>query len=161
MPARLTWFAAAFSVAFAFAACGGGGTTETPTPVKSTPLAGTFEGQSWTAATGRASAWPFDDGGLRWIDVSATAITCQDFAPEGQLIGTIPWHDGEAYELGLKQNLTFVTRSDAGIENKVAFNGRVEVISAPDAGGVGTVRIRARFDDSFDVEGEVQLNVCD
>lgn len=158
MPARFLLLAAAL-LAFAFVACGGGGTPSS-TPVKSTPLAGTYAGQSWTAATGRASPWPFDDGGERWIDVSANAITCQDFAPEGQLIGTIPWHTGEAYDLGLKQNLTFVVRGDAGIENKVAFNGRVEVIAAPDA-GVGTVRIRARFSDGFDVEGEVQLNVCD
>lgn len=157
---RLAPFAAAFTVALVVAACGGG-TPQTSTPVKATPLAGTYDGQAWTAATGRASAWPFDDGGLRWIDVSATAITCQDFAPEGQLIGTIPWHDGEAYDLGLQENLTFVVRGDAGTENKVAFNGRVEVLSAPDAGGVGTVRIRARFSDNFDVEGEVQLNVCD
>lgn len=157
---RLAPFAAAFTVAFVFAACGGP-TTPTSTPVKSTPLAGTVDGQSWTASPGRASPWPFEDGGLRWIDVSATAITCQDFAPVGQLIGTIPWHAGEAYDLGLQENLTFVVRGDAGTENKVAFNGRVEVISAPDAGGVGTVRIRARFSDNFDVEGEVQLNVCD
>jgi hypothetical protein len=40
----------------------------------------------------------------------------------------------------------------------VAF---VVAACGPGAGGVGTVRIRARFSDDFDVEGEVQLDVCD
>lgn len=140
-------------------ACGGGGPSSS-TPVASTPLAGTFNGQPWTAAKGRAKPWTFDDAGERWIDIASTPVTCSQFFADSQLIGTIPWQTGATFELGLKDNLTFVMDTDAGIQNYVATNGRVEVISAPDA-GTGVVRIRAKFGADFSVEGEIQLEVCD
>lgn len=152
-------FAALSALAVAAVACGGSGPS-TPTPVASTPLAGTFDGRPWTAAKGTATARSFNDPGERWIDIGDAPIACNDFNARAQLIGTIPWKTGEAFELGLSQNVTFVVDTDAGISNKVATNGRIEVVSAPDA-GTGTVRIRARFSDKFTIEGEVQLDVCD
>jgi hypothetical protein len=138
-------------------ACGGG---SSGTPVASTPLAGTFNGQPWTAQKGRANPWGFDDGGERWIDIASSALPCGSFGGDPQIIGTIRWQTGAAYDLGLQENLTFVVQSGGTPQNYVATTGRVEVISAPDA-GTGTVRLRAKFDEDFDVEGEIQLDVCD
>ena len=141
-------------------ACGPGGSS-TPTPVASTPLAGTYNGSPWTAQKGRAKAWPVGDGGERWLDVASAALPCSSFGGDPQLIGTIPWQTGVAVDFGLQENLTFVVDDGSGTPmNYVATNGRLEVISAPDA-GTGVVRIRAKYNDQFSVEGEVQLDVCD
>lgn len=144
-----------------FVACGGGGTTMQPTPVKDTPLAGSVDGQPWAASSGTASgSRSFSDAGEKWIDVSSSALTCSTFG-QAQLIGVIPWQAGTSYDLSLAKNLTIVVERDGGTpSNKIATSGRVEVISAP-ATGVGVVRIRARFNDSNTVEGQVSLNVCD
>lgn len=139
--------------------CGGGGGPSTD-PVPATPLAGTFDGRPWTAAKGTASARSFNDPGERWIDISSTALACSTFGGEAQLIGTVPWTTGASYEFGFTKNLTFVVRTDGGVDNKVATTGRMEIISAPDA-GTGTIRLRARFGGDFSVEGEVQVEVCD
>jgi hypothetical protein len=152
------WLAVAAVVLVTALSCGGGSPSSS-TPVASTPLAGTVDGKPWTASQGRANPWNFDDGGERWLDISSAPLSCSQFFADAELIGTVPWHAGEAYDLGLQQNLTFVVKTDAGLQNYVATNGRVEVISAPDA-GIGTVRIRAKFGSDFSVEGEVKLDVC-
>ncbi|MEW5741075.1 MAG: hypothetical protein AB1938_19290 [Myxococcota bacterium] len=139
--------------------CGGGGGPSTD-PIPATPLAGTFDGKPWTAAKGTASTRAFNEPGERWIDIASTALSCQSFGGEAQIIGTIPWTTGAVEEFGLSKNVTFVVRTDGGIDNLVATTGRLEVISAPDA-GTGAIRLRAKFGSDFSVEGEVQLDVCD
>jgi hypothetical protein len=134
-----------------------------PTPVKSTPLAGTVDGQPWQAISATASARKaFSDGGERWIDVSGTdQLNCTSYNQQVQLIGTVPWVTGEAYGLSFTQNLTILTRiPDGGIINNIALSGRVEVVSAPDA-GVGTLRIRASAGSGNSVEGQIDVTVCD
>lgn len=135
-----------------------------PEPVKTTPLAGTIDGQPWAAVSAIASARrAFDeDGGRRWIDVGAGRFTCADFVPRAELIGTVPWQVA-SYELSLRNNLTFVVRqADGGIDNLVATSGRVELVTAPapDA-GPATLRVRAKFDAENTVEGEIAVVVCD
>ena len=132
-------------------------------PVKSTPLAGTVDGQAWQASSATGSAQKaFSDGGERWIDVSGTAqLTCTGYNQAVQLIGTVPWVTGEAYNLSLARNLTILTRTaDGGIMNNIALSGRVEVLSAPDS-GVGTLRIRAASGSGNGVEGQIDVTVCD
>ncbi|MFZ5438610.1 MAG: hypothetical protein ACOZQL_01310 [Myxococcota bacterium] len=158
----MRWLAA--STAVLAAACGApAGSSPTLAVVERTPLAGTIDGAPWVARSAVASARrAFDDGGSRWIDVGAGAFTCADFVPRAELIGTVRWTP-TAYELSLRDNLTFVVeRADGGIGNLVATTGRVEVVSAPgpDA-GPALLRIRARFDARNEVEGEVAVTVCD
>lgn len=146
------------------AACGAPTSTPTVVPVKSTPLAGTIGGAPWTARSAVASARrAFDeDGGRRWIDLGAGSFGCADFVPHAEIIGTVPW-EAAAYELSLRNNLTFVVRQpDGGIDNLVATTGRVELLSAPgpDA-GPATLRLRAKFGADNDVEGEIAVTVCD
>lgn len=143
-----------------FVGCGPDETPEdtSATPVASTPLAGTFKGQPWTAAQGRARAWSFGEGNERWIDVGSSPLGCNG-AGDAQLIGTIDWAPGTSYALSLTRNLTFSYDDNGTSENLVAITGRVELVSAPDQ-GLATVRIRARYDADFSVEGEVQLEVC-
>jgi hypothetical protein len=101
------------------------------------------------------------DAGRRSLEISNKVIACGDFAAHSQILGLVPWTVG-SYELSLQQNLTFAVDVDGGIDNLVATNGRVEVLSAPgpDA-GVATLRIRATFDSDNSVEGEVAITVCD
>lgn len=133
-----------------------------PTPVASTPLSGTVGGAAWAAVSATASARRSfsDDGGERWIDIGSGAFDCSDFVPEAQIIGVFPWKV-DAYALSFNRNLTFVVHeADGGIENLVATNGRVEVISAPDA-GTATLRIRARYDAENEIEGQIDVTICD
>lgn len=147
------------------AACGAPPTPEPvpPTPVASTPLTGKIDGVAWTPRSAVASARRAfsDDGGERWIDLGVGTFDCSNFIPEAELIGTVPWTVG-AYDFSLRQNVTFVVEEDGKTVNKVATNGRIELLSAPgpDA-GVATLRIRARFDADNEIEGEVSLTVCD
>jgi hypothetical protein len=148
------------------AGCGPAASTTppAPVPVKSTPLAGTVNGQPWAPVSATASARKAfsEDGGEKWIDLGATHFTCNDFVPEAEVIGTIPWQTGAAYDLSLSHNLTIITHKPdgGGIVNNIAISGRVEVISAPDA-GVGTIRIRANASSDNAVEGQIDVTVCD
>ena len=151
-----------FGVLVALAGCGPASQTEGDAGVKSTPLAGTVNGQPWTAASATASAHKaFGDGGEKWLDVGSTAFTCSTFIPDAQLIGVVPWQVG-TYPLSLSRNLTLVTRSTDGgsTMNNVAISGRVEILSAPDA-GVATMRIRATANSQNTVEGQLDVQVCD
>ncbi len=135
-----------------------------PTPVSSTPLAGTWNGVPWRAVSGVASARRAfsDDAGSRWLDVKNGQLTCADFVPAAQIIGIIPWQVG-GYDLSFQHNLTFVVdRPDGGLDNLVATQGRVELVDAPgpDA-GPAHLRIRAHFDAQNSIEGEVTVTVCD
>ncbi|MGV3619713.1 MAG: hypothetical protein ACO1OB_02790 [Archangium sp.] len=137
---------------------------EPPKPVVSTPLTGEVAGAAWSPKSAVASARRAfsDDKTERWIDLGVGDFDCSDFLPDAEIIGTLPWQTG-AYSLGLQRNLTFVVQeADGGIRNKVATDGRVEFIDAtgPDA-GPSIVRIRARFDADNEIEGQVEISVCD
>ena len=160
MTARLVGIVTAVLVGLV-AGCGGPPEQQKPTPVKTTPLTGTVDGQAWTPIAATARTQSFSDPGERWIDISATAFTCATFVPEAEIIGTVPWVTGTAYELSLARNLTIIThKPDGGIVNNIATNGRVEIVSAPDA-GVGTIRIRASAGTGNRVEGQIDVSVCD
>ncbi len=140
-----------------------GPSTPQPVPVKQQVLTGNIGGQPFTFKSGTASGSKAfgSDGGQKWIDVyDAPAIDCTVFSPGAQreVLGTIPWQV-TSYDLGFSQNLTLLSM---GSHNDVAISGRVEIVSAPppDA-GMATIRIRAYVDADNNVEGEVQLSVCD
>lgn len=131
-----------------------------PTPVATTPLQGTVGGASWTAVSATASGSQGFNPGDKWVDIGAGTFDCTAFVPDSDIIVNVPWVEG-AYALSFSKNLTFVVReADGGIENKVATSGRVEVISAPDA-GTATLRIRAKFDEANSIEGQIDVSVCD
>jgi hypothetical protein len=74
----------------------------------------------------------------------------------------VPWQTGAAYNFDFTHNATFSWQDDAGTSvNDVAIDGRIEIISAPpDAGALGTVRLRADFDANNHVEGQFSVWVC-
>ena len=152
-----------FPLALALAGCGGAMMEPVdagPVPVATTPLQGTIGGAPWTAVSATAKGSRGFNPGDKWVDIGSGTFTCDDFVAESDLIVNVPWAT-EAYALSLQHNLTFVVHeADGGIQNKVATSGRVEVISAPDA-GTATLRIRARFDAQNSVEGQIDVKVCD
>ena len=145
-----------------FAACGPAGTS-IPLAVNAAPLAGTLGGIPWRAVGGVASKSAFSpDSGTRRVEIGNKVIACNDFGAHAQVLTLVPWTVG-TYELSLQRSLTFaVDLEDGGIDNLVATQGRVEVVTAPgpDA-GPASLRIRAAFDADNAVEGEATITVCD
>ena len=132
----------------AFNGCGGSGGPQGGGPVASTPLAGNIDGRPFTPISALAVTSSFFDGGVRWFNVYEQAASCANTNPSlplggRSILSEVPYNTGQSYNLsfgGGGHTVTFVVNRDSGYDNLIAFNGRIEVISAPqDAGSIGKI----------------------
>ena len=168
---RKPWNGLMIAAAMAVA-CGGngnGGDAGNPgSPVASTPLTGVIQGRTFTPVGAVAVVDTFSDAGMRFLSVYEVAANCSNTNPQiqqgqGAILGYIAWKTGLTYNLDFTHSITLVYPDDAGTpQNDIAISGRVEEIDAPpDAGAMGTLRIRANFDAQNNVEGQVSVMACD
>lgn len=142
-------------------ACGSDSAADGDEPVAQKALSGTIGGKAFEAVS--AVARPgFEEGDDRRIEVYEESVTCADgfggAESDRMILFSARWEAGFESAFSLQQNATLVP---AAAENLVATQGRVEVVSAPAAGEKGKVRLRAYFDDDNQVEGEIEVEVCE
>lgn len=156
-----------FSLCALAVACGSSSSDSAPSgPVAAQPLAGTIDGQSFTAKVGLAHKG-FEDG-KKSIDIYDTDATCDQFGTQAkrEILIDVPWTTGTSKDFSVSfsgggQTATFVVEKDGKTDNIVSGTGRVEVIDAPtDKGSTGKIRLRA-IAESNKVEGEVTIKVCE
>jgi hypothetical protein len=147
--------------------CGSSSDDSGPTgPVAAQPLAGTIDGQAFTAKVGLARKG-FDEG-KKSIDIYDTDVTCEQGASQvkREILIDVPWEAGMTKDFSFSlsgggQTATFVVDKNGTPDNIVSANGRVEVIDAPtEKGATGKLRLRA-IAESNKVEGEVTIKVCE
>jgi hypothetical protein len=142
---------------------GGGGATG---PVATTPLAGTVDGQSFTAKT--ALAHDGFDSGKKSIDIYDTDVNGEAFGQSSkrEILLDVDWTAGSAKDFSLGsgtagQTATFVVDKNGTPDNIISTTGRVEIIDAPTTkGSTGKMRLRATAEGN-QVEGEVPVQVCE
>lgn len=156
----------------ALAACGGGSSSSdagSSAPVSHQPLAGTVNGQPWTA--GYATAQDRGDSSGYFVTVYAQGVDAGCYGGSldvPELLTSVPWTANSAYDFSLQHNLTFSFKDGSGNDqNDVATSGRIELDAAPafvDTDGgpptTTTLRIRGKFDANNSVEGQVNVVVC-
>lgn len=161
MSTSLSWACSAFLVATTVACSSEPDPGDGDSPVAKSALEGTIAGKSFKAASAVARAG-FDDDGTRSITIYEDVVTCADgFAggeSERMILTSAAWEDGFASAFSLQQNATLVP---AAGENFVATQGRIEIVSAAAAGEKGTIRLRAYYDEDNQVEGEIEIEVCE
>ena len=169
MKLALTLSALGLLTAFAAGCSSEDDPAEKTGPVAATPLTGSIEGKAFDAKSAVARKG-FDDG-EKSIDIYDTAVTCKDFSPkaERKILISVPWTAGTNRDFkfslggGDSQTATFVIQANESDtpRNIVSTQGRVEIIDAPaEAGAKGKIRLRAVASE-HNVEGEIEVEVCD
>lgn len=134
------------------------GVPDNDEPVAKTALAGSIAGKSFKAISGTADV---GSDGEASIAIYEEEVDCGSFGgkdTERMILTAASWKDG--YETGFSLSTQTATLSPAKGENLVAVTGRIEVIKAGE-GEKGTIRLRAYYDDDNQVEGEIDLKVCE
>ncbi len=155
----------ALTAALLAAACGEP-EPEGPVPVKDVPLEGVVDGRPFVARSATAEFFDAEDEDA-FVTIYDEEVGCDTFAPSGdrQLLTTVPWKAGTAYDFGLQRNMTFSVKDAQGdYDNRIVTRGRLEVIDAPREPGLfGTIRLRGSFGSGSsrdEVEGSISVEVC-
>jgi hypothetical protein len=154
--------------ALSLVACGSSDSGSTDSPIASTPLSGTIDGQRFDATIALVRA-DFGAAGTRSVSIYDKDVSCNDTNVKADrfILLSVPWKSGTTRSFGLSltsadnQTATFVIDRNGTPDNVVSTEGRVEVVAAPvDVGSTGTIRLRAKAE-GHSVEGEVVARVCE